>query len=157
LVFSLDAASRLAVRAARFLGLPYYDARMTVKLHGEMVLYESQRTHRNAAGAELVASYRPTGAAYYAAPGSFDHWLTERYCLYSALKPGRIVYGDIHHPPWSLQPAEAEIRKNTMTRQIAIDLPSQKPTCHFARRQEVVAWPIRNIEKISSAFSHNTG
>jgi uncharacterized protein len=139
------------------LGLPYYDARMTVKLHGEMVRYESQRIHSNAAGAELVASYRPTGAAYYAAPGSFDHWLTERYCLYSALKPGLIVYGDIHHPPWSLQPAEAEISKNTMTRQIAIDLPSQKPTCHFARCQEVVAWPIRNIEKISSAFSHNTG
>lgn len=75
------------------------------------------------------------------APGSFDHRLTERYCLYSGAqtRPHRIV----HHPPCSLKPAEAEISKNTMTRQAAIDLASQKPTCHFGRYQEVVAWPIR--------------
>lgn len=143
--FSLDAASRLAVRAARLLGMPYYDARMEVR-DGETVEYESTRVHRNSSAADLVASYRPTGAVYQAAHGSFDHWLTERYCLYAALKPDRVVYGDIHHPPWPLQPAEAELSKNTMTRQIGIDLPNQQPVCHFARYQEVVAWPILRMK-----------
>src|SRR4029434_10422709 len=44
--FSLDAASRLAVRAARFwYGLPYYDARMTVRLEADAVDYQSARAH----------------------------------------------------------------------------------------------------------------
>jgi uncharacterized protein len=144
--FSLDATSWLAVRAARWFGLPYYDARMKVELESEAVRYESVRVHKKAAPAEFVASYRPTGPVYRAAPGTFDHWLTERYCLYAAVKPGEIVYGGIHHPPWPLQPAEVELTTHTMTHQIGIELPNTKPICHFARYQEVVAWPIVPIK-----------
>lgn len=140
--FSLDAASRLAVRAARWLGMPYFDARMSVRTREQTVHYESKRIHRRAPSAELSAVYQPSGPIYHAAPGSLDHWLTERYCLYAALEPERIVYGEIHHPPWSLQPAEAELRMNTMTQGLGIDLNGAKPLCHFAVFQEVVAWPI---------------
>lgn len=146
--FSLDAASWIAVRAARGLyGLPYYDARMAVELDGEAVHYRSARIDKRAAPAEFSALYKPTAAAYHAAPGSLDHWLTERYCLYATGKAGRVVYGDIHHPPWSLQPAEVELRINTMTQPIGIELPDTKPLAHFARYQEVVAWPIVPIAK----------
>jgi uncharacterized protein len=106
--------------------------------------YESRRIHSNAAASEPVASCRPTGAAYYAAPGELRSLANRAILPLQRAQPGRIVYGgDIHHSPYSLQPAEAELSKNTMTRQIAIDLPSQKPTYHFGRYQEVVAWPIR--------------
>jgi uncharacterized protein YqjF (DUF2071 family) len=45
--FSLDAASRLAVRAARIgFHLPYFDARMRCESSGEGLQYSSQRTHR---------------------------------------------------------------------------------------------------------------
>jgi uncharacterized protein YqjF (DUF2071 family) len=145
--FSLDASSRLAVRAARLFGLPYYDARITVEVRGEEVNYRSVRVHKNTADAEFRASYRPAGAAYYAAPGTLDHWLTERYSLYGAKNPARVVYGQIHHPPWRLQPAEVEVHANTMTQQIGIALPDRSPLCHFARAQEVVAWPIVGIDK----------
>ena len=140
--FSLDAASRLAVRAARLLGMPYYQARMSARAQSKTLEYESTRTHRHASAADFVASYEPTGAVFDANPGSFDHWLTERYRLYAALKPHRVVYGEVHHPPWPLQPASVELRKNTMTEQIGITLPDRSPVCHFARYQEVVAWPI---------------
>jgi uncharacterized protein YqjF (DUF2071 family) len=146
--FSLDATNWLAVRAARWFGLPYYDARITVELDGSAVHYESFRMHKQVPPAEFVASYEPTGAVYHAAPGSLDHWLTERYCLYGALKPGQVVYGEIHHPQWPLQPAEVELRKNTMTQPLGIELPDAKPICHFARYQEVVAWPIVPIERM---------
>ena len=53
--FSLDAANWLAVRAARWLGMPYYDAIMKM---------DSEEP------AEFIASYRPTGPIYQAAPGT---------------------------------------------------------------------------------------
>jgi uncharacterized protein len=141
--FSLDAASWLSVRAARWLGLPYYDARMTVNVHPADVQYESVRTHENA---EFSGRYGTTSPVYYSAPGTLDHWLTERYALYGALKADRIVFGEIHHAQWPLQRAEIELRKNTMTIASGVDLPDTKPLCHFGRYQEVVAWPIVQIE-----------
>ena len=146
--FSLDAASWLSVRAARWLGLPYYDARMTVQVEGDVVGYDSLRTHKNAPPADFGAKYNPTSSVYYSAPGTLDHWLTERYALYGALKPDRVVYGEIHHVQWPLQRAQAEVPRNTMTRALGFDLPDTKPICHFARYQEVVAWPIVPIERI---------
>ena len=109
--FSLDAASWLSVRAARWLGLPYYDARMTVNVHHADVQYESVRTHKNAPPAEFSGRYGPTSPVYHSAPGTLDHWITERYALYGALKPDRIVFGEIHHAQWPLQRAEIELRK----------------------------------------------
>jgi uncharacterized protein len=147
--FSLDAASWISVRAARWFGLPYYDARMTVQLDGDAVHYQSARVHKRAVSAEFNASYKPTAPAYHSTPGTLDHWLTERYCLYGARKPGDVVYGEIHHPPWELQPAEVELRANTMTQPIGLQLPASKPISHFARYQEVVAWPIVPIDQNS--------
>ena len=147
--FSLDAASWISVRAARWFGLPYYDARMTVQLDGDAVHYQSVRVHKRAVSAEFNASYKPTAPAYHSTPGTLDHWLTERYCLYGARKPGDVVYGEIHHPPWELQPAEVELRANTMTQPIGLQLPASKPISHFARYQEVVAWPIVPIDQNS--------
>ena len=140
--FSLDAASRIAVTVARWFGLPYYDARMISRREGDAVHYHSARFHRGASPAVFGAVYRPSGAIYQAQPGTLDHWLTERYCLYSARSRDRIVYGEIHHQPWPLQPAEVELVVNTMTKPIGIALPDTRPISHFARNQEVVAWPI---------------
>jgi uncharacterized protein len=144
--FSLDAANWLAVRAARWLGMPYYDARMTVGSAGESVDYKSLRDHKKAAAAEFDATYAPTGGTYMAQPGTLDHWLTERYCLFSALNPDRIVFGEIHHPQWRLQPATVELRSCTMLQASGIELSNSQPLCHFSLLQEVVAWPIVPIE-----------
>jgi uncharacterized protein len=60
--FSLDAASWLAVRGARWLfHLDYFDARMSVARKGNEIDYRSTRTHRHARPAEFAARYRPTG------------------------------------------------------------------------------------------------
>jgi uncharacterized protein len=143
--FSLDATNWLAVRIARAFGLPYYDARMTVGSREDIVDYKSVRLH-NSGSVEFEASYRPVGVVHHSAPGTLDHWLTERYCLYGAKKQGQVVYGDIHHSPWLLQSAEVELRVNTMTSPIGIELPKRKPISHFARYQEVVAWPVVSVE-----------
>jgi len=145
--FSLDAMHRLAVRLARlWYGLPYYEARMTVQADGERLHYQSLRTHRGAPPAEFEATYRPLGAVYQASPGTLEHWLTERYCLYRVDRRGRPGYGEIHHAPWPLQSAVAEIRRNTMTQPLGLALPPQEPVLHFARRLDVVAWNVQKLE-----------
>jgi uncharacterized protein YqjF (DUF2071 family) len=139
--FSLDAANPIAVELARdFFHLNYYTARMQCIRRGDSVEYTSVRRHRGAPPAALTASYRPTGSVYQARPGSLDTFLTDRYCLYMANRRGRVGRGEIHHDPWSLQPAEVELQHNTMTRQIGLDLPLSRPILHFAQRVDMVAW-----------------
>jgi uncharacterized protein YqjF (DUF2071 family) len=141
--FSLDAANPLAVRGARLtFHLPYYDARMAFARYHGMVRYSSKRTHRGAPPAELAVQYRPTGPVVEAPDGSIDRWLTERYCLYVANRRGTVWRGEIHHAPWSLQPAEAEIERNTMADPLRLALPARRPLLHFAERQDVVAWTL---------------
>lgn len=116
--FSLDAASWLAVRVARAtFHLPYFDAQMECRRGPDGVIeYRSERTHRGVAGARLVARYRPVGPVFRSKPGTLEHWLTERYWLYSANRSGRVYRGEVRHAPWPLQRAEAELQGCDMTR-----------------------------------------
>lgn len=144
--FSLDAANPVAVELARLgFHLPYYNARMALHHEGTLCQYASQRTHRGAAAAQFQAAYRPIGPVYTSSPGSIDHWLTERYCLYAANRRGRVWRADIHHRPWPLRAAEAEVQVNTMTQQIGLTLPAVRPLLHFAQHLEVVAWMVERV------------
>ena len=84
--------------------------------------------------------YEPSGDARAAKPGTLEHFLVERYCLFARDRRGRILRGDIHHAPWPLAPATGEIETNTMARASGIELPDTAPLLHFARRQDMVAW-----------------
>src|SRR3954454_5942696 len=68
--------------------------------------------------AELSLRYGADGAPVQARPGSLGYFLAERYCLYTLDENRRVLRGDIHHPPWPLQPAVAEIERNSMGTQI---------------------------------------
>lgn len=138
--FSLDAANKLAVEAARrFYFLPYYDARTTIAPLSAGFHYFSTRSGRRGQAAVLDCRYWPTGDVYRAPLGSLDHWLTERYCLYTQDATARLNRTDIFHAPWPLQPGAAEITTNTMASACGIRLPDTPPLVHFARRQDVRA------------------
>ena len=142
--FSLDAGNALAVAAARTLfGLPYFSADMQVAEVGGRIHYRSQRTGGPAA---FEASYRPVGPEQVSHPGTLEHFLTERYCLYTATPAGRVTRVEIHHPAWALQAAEAEFHVNTMADAAGLSLPASPPLLHFARRQDTVAWPMERVE-----------
>lgn len=144
--FSLDAANPVAVAIARaWFHLPYFRARMSCAERNGWIEYRSGRAHRGAPCGVLNARYRPVGATYCAEPGSLEHFLTERYCLYAADGNGQILRGEIHHAPWLLQTAEAELISNTMPEAAGIYLPPAKPLLHFAKRQDVVVWQPRPL------------
>lgn len=139
--FSLDAGRTTVVWAARlWYHLPYFQARMRVTAEDDGFHYTSVRTHPRTSAAAFAATYRPIGEPYRAQPGSLDHWLTERYCLYTTDRRGRLYRAENDHAPWPLQPAAAEIRINTMIQALGIPLPATPPLLHFARRMDVVFW-----------------
>lgn len=145
--FSLDAANPVAVGVARTLAhLPYYTADMQVEETDGWIHYESRRRNAETAPAELVAKYRPVGPPQPPVAGTLEHFLTERYCLFTMDGSRRAYRLDIHHPLWPLQEAEVEIRVNSMADAAGIRLPSIAPLAHFARRQDMVAWNLHPLE-----------
>lgn len=137
--FSLDAASTLAVIGARAMfRLPYYRAEMAVHTGTRHVTYRSVR--RSATPAQFAATYEPIGAVGQARPGTLEHFLTERYCLYAMTRSGEPRRLDIHHRQWPLQPANAHIVVNTMATAAGLTLPASAPLLHFAKRMDVLTW-----------------
>jgi len=144
--FSLDAGNAIAVRVARsWFHLPYYRARMRSHAEGDWIEYWSERSHTGAAAAELKVRYRGCGTEQIAERGTLAHWLTERYCLYAAGARGQIYRGEIHHAPWRLRSAEAEIERNTMAEALGVTLPKVEPVLYFAESQEVVVWAPKRV------------
>jgi uncharacterized protein len=144
--FSLDAANRIAVAVARaWFHLPYFRARMSCEERNGWIEYRSGRVHRGAPCGVFRGRYRPTGETFRAKSGSLEHFLTERYCLYAADGKGQLLRSEIHHAPWPLQYAEAELTSNTMPEADGIYLPPERPLLHFSKSQEVVVWPPRRV------------
>jgi uncharacterized protein len=140
--FSLDAASTLAVVGARMVfHLPYYRAAMAVHTDGRRVTYRSAR--RSAVNAQFLSLYSPVGVVSPAAPGTLEFFLTERYCLYTTTRSGEPRRLPIHHKPWPLQIADAQIAVNTMATAAGITLPAVAPLLHFAKRLDVLAWGMQ--------------
>jgi uncharacterized protein YqjF (DUF2071 family) len=137
--FSLDATSRLAVRAARRqYRLPYFDARITLEEVDGWLDVECARIGER--GKVFSGRYRVAGAASASQPGSPERFLTERYCLYTAAA-GRLYRAEIHHSPWLLRPAEVEIELTTIA---PFELRGV-PVCHVAERQDAVVWPLEGL------------
>lgn len=138
--FSLDITSRAAVWGARtFYHLPYFRAEMHVEKTGDYVSYSSRRLRREAT---WRGAYSPISDVWQAAPGSVEHFLTERYCLYTAHR-NRVYRADIHHLPWPLQRAHAEIHENTIAEAAGVALSGPPVVLSFAREIEVLVWPLR--------------
>ena len=147
--FSLDAANLAAVVLARTVfRLPYYWSRMSV-LHrdrGEFS-YSSERllTRRPV---RFRANYRGLGRMStldQSRPGTIEHFLTERYALYTTGPGGKLHKGNIHHLPWPLELAEAEIELNELSSAHGVHLPDTAPLLHYARELVVYIWSLELV------------
>jgi uncharacterized protein YqjF (DUF2071 family) len=137
--FSLDASSRAAVEAARrTYRLPYWFAQIDAR--GE--IFDARRVGEDA---QFSARYRGRGNPAPAKPGTLEHFLTERYCLYGG--DGGRVRAEIHHPPWLLQPAEATVEQINIS---PVSLEGE-PLYHYAERQDVLVWSPERIETEGSS------
>ena len=137
--FSLDAASWLAVRAARVTtGLPYFDAAIDMSESDGVFTYESRRTHRGEPHVRFRATYRPLGDEILVPPNSLVAFLHERYHFFVERR-GRIVRGDITHAPWQLQSVVFAIETNTLAEPLGITLAPAPDFAAFSRGMPVRA------------------
>ena len=124
--FSLDASSRAAVAAARRVyRLPYRNAR--IEAGGDRFRADTD------GGGFFEARYDGLGAPVPAERGTLEHFLAERYCLYSGEGDLR---ADIHHSRWPLQRAQSELEHQGIA---PVELEGE-PICHYAHRLDVVIW-----------------
>ena len=103
--FSLDASSRLAVAGARLgYGLPYENAEMSFELEDGTMVFSSKRIDGPPA---CSARYRPAGTPAHTEPGSLNHFLVERYALFT-VDEGRVSGARVRHVPYMIQDVELE-------------------------------------------------
>jgi len=141
--FSLDAAKPMAVWLARTIwSLPYHWARMQIEpsTDGSTRYHSSRRA--NSAGCEVV--YRPIGEPKASTLGSLEHFLAERYVLYSQSSRG-LFRGRVHHSPYPLQPAEVIIFKESLLAANNIQRPDSAPLAHYASEVRVNVYPLEKV------------
>ncbi len=144
--FCLEAANPLAVMVARTVfHLPYHWARMSIKARSEKEFtYQSERLLSSKA-VRFRAHYRGLGrlpTIDQSKPGTIEHFLTERYCLFTTTRRGQLLRGDIHHEPWPLEAAEAEIEWNDLPAIYGIEIPHTEPLLHYSRELVVYVWSL---------------
>ena len=146
--FSLDANNPLAARLARMIfHLPYFTARIRIQRKDGSFHYSSQRIPSQAASAAFCARYRPISSVYQAQRGTLDYWCIERYCLYTVVGQKKVFRAHIHHKPWPIQRAEAEITDKSLASADGLHLPDTPPMLHYASKQEVLVWPLHCVSQ----------
>jgi len=142
--FSLDASNALVVAAARALFLlPYHHARMEIDVDPGGIDFRSER--HGGKTAIFAARYEPLGRAEAAAVGSLEHFLAERYLLYTSADR-RLWQAQVHHEPYPLQRAHAEVMVEGLVAAAGIERPEgQPPLAHFAREVNVEIFALRDV------------
>ncbi|MFE4708698.1 YqjF family protein [Peribacillus simplex] len=129
--------------AKKWFRLPYHSAQISLEKKGQTFHCQSIRKGKTNTPIRFNAKYAPIPEVYFPEKGTLDHWLTERYCLYSTDNGVNIYCGEIHHRPWPLQKVEAEICTNTLFTPFNFDLTEVKPLFHFSKGVDTLIWNIK--------------
>lgn len=143
--FSLDAAATLAVIAARAgWRLPYHRASMEMEIAGDVVRYRSRRLWPGPRPAEFSARYRIGEAIGDATPGTFEHFLAERYVLF-ADTGGGLSKGIVHHRPYPLHRAELIDLDQNIVSAAGLPAPSGPPHILYSPGVDVDVFALRDV------------
>lgn len=138
---SLDTTSATNVWLARnVFHLPYFQAEQSIDDRSLPIHFTSRRMGHGQPAAEVNVHYQPVGEPFTPGEDSLEHFLSERYAMYTVTQDGVILRGDIEHEPWEMQSAEATIDVNTMLAAYDIPVLDQPPLLSFARSLDVLCW-----------------
>ncbi len=142
--FSLDATHLpMVILTRKLCHLPYSHAEIDMQQNEDHIIFESVRKKHTEIA--LNCTYRATSEPFLGTKGSFDEWLTERYCFYTTNPKGNVLRCDILHRPWPLQRAEAEIRTNTILSGQGIIVEQVPPVLHYSQGVDVRVWPLLRV------------
>jgi hypothetical protein len=150
LFFSLEAANPLAVAAARAaFSLPYFYASMRMDVTGQpgaqpVIDYHTRRLPPGTRPATCEARYQPEGEPQFSAPGTLEHFLVERYTLFT-VRRGSLRLGRVRHAPYPLQRAKVERWSESLLQAAGIQRPAGEPLAHYARGVDVDVMALERV------------
>lgn len=137
--FSLDANHLLAVTGAKLVfGLAYKQAKIHFRINKNIEI-ESIRMPSSDKSAKLEVNYKPETEVFFSEPGTLEHWLTERYCLWTR-RGSKLFRGDIHHTKCELQRAQAEISQDMLIPFIDQRFLQAAPLLHYNKYKKAFFW-----------------
>jgi uncharacterized protein YqjF (DUF2071 family) len=74
-----------------------------------------------------------------------EHFLAERYILYTGSTREGLQIGRVHHAPYPLQPVDLLEWDESLLAAAGIQRPELPPLAHFARGVDVNIFPLRRI------------
>jgi len=147
--FSLDAANPIAVATARmWFGLNYQYARMSLEAgesHGlPEFSYASERRWPSRSGPSSRVRIRVTGPVVTAVPGTIEHFLAERYILYTT-RGDRLYSGRVHHSPYPLREAECDLVEDTLVTASGLIRQGHPTYVHYADGVDVEVFSLKSV------------
>jgi len=143
---TLDAKSLITcIHAPRAYGLAYRYAKAKVKRNGDALQWQSRRSSD---GAELRGTSKAKGPMQSAKAGSLEHFLFERYCLYTEYN-GCLRRAYVYHQPWRFQEGDMTLEANSLLASYDLGLDVHAPDLvHISKGLPVKTWPIEVAERI---------
>ena len=146
--FSLDASSAIAVAAARAAyHLPYFHASMELLASNDTpprIDFTSRRSGGTPASCHI--RYAPmAGIVRQAAPGSIEHFLIERYTLYTVDGDHRLCRARVEHQPYPIQRADVLDCEETLIWAAGIKRPDTAPLRHYASEVNVKVYGLEKL------------
>ena len=151
--FNLEAANSVAVRLARTLfHLPYHRARMFVERERSVnqdpatttILYAGVRQWPGPLPASYTARATAAGPTRRAEAGSLEHFLIERYVLYSEARD-HLFMGRVYHSPYPIQSALVHSLDETLLNTWNIQTPETPALAHFSSGVDVEVFALRQV------------
>ena len=143
---TLDAKSLVTCfHAPRAYGLAYRYAKAKVKRNADVLQWQSRRSSD---GAELRGTSTGKVLKQSAEAGSLEHFLFERYCLYTEHK-GCLRRAYVHHQPWTFQEGDITLEANSLLESYDLGLDVHAPDLvHISKGLPVKTWSIEVAERI---------
>ena len=150
--FSLDANATIATLIARYRwNLNYCRGNLSLKEQGHTFHWSGQRLWPSQS--DVPAHYdiqTETDPAFTpcrtAEPDTFEHFLVERYLLFTRTKNGKLLRGQVHHDPYPFQ--TAQVAKYTGTLETQLGLPELDPRPQhalYSRGVDVDMFALREV------------
>jgi uncharacterized protein len=152
--FNLEAANSIAVLLARALfHLPYHRSRMFLEqeptehqetLGLKTMMYAGVRQWPGPIPASYCTRASVGGPTWVAEPGTLDHFLIERYILYSR-KNDRLFQGRVHHLPYPVQSANIDYIHETLLSTWNVQKSNAPPLVHFSTGVDVEVFALDRV------------
>lgn len=148
--FSLDAECLIPVLGGNWLwSLNYVHSRFTVSHPAPGTTDYALARHRNASERSHIVWNRGEPIPR-AEPGSIEHFLTERYWLFTKRR-GKIMGGRVAHEPWSLRAATVTHLEDTLIQSAGLKNPVDPGTPPLAWHSdtiEVRGWSLVRMDRV---------